>query len=642
MEGNLTRARSSLFITPSSSMSSIHSSSPLSRSSPSPPEADRRIITGLGVPPARHRQTNNPLILPSSPGHSRILSETSVPSALKSPQQGIHSPGSTPELPTDEEQKVRDGVPTTYITPSSRISNHLAAPLESFSEDEAEPMDAVDRVSIRASTAEPQSNILYDHRGLTRSTSSMQMRDLTDKMKDLKGKISTLRDRAREDNLKRRSLQSLRTPSPFTAAEQWHTNPKAYKGIELNGERRLSHNPWNGEPSVTESVDGGDVKVGEQGPQTYENVDGFQEAEGEDYVEAEPETAHLDHDAPRTSSELDESYDTALEGEEGEEEDREEDEGEANDDVDEAVDEEQYDDELVNHNELEDYDSESGASLYHDSSATPISHEDRDDAFDYEHFFLHSAMGTISAQRLARRGSSSSCSSEDSVETARGPEASTPLHQEQADSNPRSHVRGQKSTDSVSTLASFATATEGRRSSEVEEEHDTRDYAVEAVTTPYNAGTDTAMTQKRSTFGNSRSTTLSSDGDRAPSPISRPTSIVRASSAQAAKHHASISSFASTGTTRSFPLVNKPKNMNPDPRNSMLSEALTLNGIGKPLSSVDMLAKEDQILVERLVASVGKCVLGLQEAGRASSEGRMWRRRLDAARRILEGQEGAI
>ncbi len=59
-------------------------------------------------------------------------------------------------------------------------------------------------------------------------------------------------------------------------------------------------------------------------------------------------------------------------------------------------------------------------------------------------------------------------------------------------------------------------------------------------------------------------------------------------------------------------------------------------------SPVHMLAKDDQILVERLVASLGKCVLGLQEAGRSSYEGRVWRRRLDAARRVLEGQEGAV
>jgi hypothetical protein len=55
-----------------------------------------------------------------------------------------------------------------------------------------------------------------------------------------------------------------------------------------------------------------------------------------------------------------------------------------------------------------------------------------------------------------------------------------------------------------------------------------------------------------------------------------------------------------------------------------------------------MLAKEDQVLVEKLVASLGKCVLGLQEAGQTGYDGRIWRRRLDAARRVLEGEEGAV
>jgi len=54
-----------------------------------------------------------------------------------------------------------------------------------------------------------------------------------------------------------------------------------------------------------------------------------------------------------------------------------------------------------------------------------------------------------------------------------------------------------------------------------------------------------------------------------------------------------------------------------------------------------MLVKEDQILVERVVASLGKCVLGMQEVSRGSTEGRMWRRRLDVARRVLDGIEEA-
>src|SRR5436853_6865827 len=112
MEGNLTRARSSLFITPSSSMSSIHSGSPLSRSTPSPPDADRRIIAGLGVPPSSHRQTNNLVISPSTPpDHTRILSEMSVPSALKSPQQVTRAPDIASESPTYHDHKVRDVPP---------------------------------------------------------------------------------------------------------------------------------------------------------------------------------------------------------------------------------------------------------------------------------------------------------------------------------------------------------------------------------------------------------------------------------------------------------------------------------------------------------------------------------------------------
>jgi hypothetical protein len=523
--------------------------------------------------------------------------------------------------------------PAAYVTPSSRQSNYPQ--LEPLSEDEAAPMQDMERETVRATSAEPQSNILYDHRGLIRSTSSMQMRDLTDKMKDLKGKISTLRDRAREDNLKRRSLQSLRTPSPFTAAEHWYTNPKGYGGVELNGTTRLSLNPWNGEPSVTESVDGGDEKPAEQEAQASEAINGAQKVGEGDFIEAETETAYLNQETWKTSSEQDEIYDTAVEGEE------EGHEAVPDESIEEEVGEEQYDGEYVNHDGLEDYESESGASLYHDSRATPVSHEDREDAFDYEHFFLHSAMGTITAQRLARKGSSDSFSSEDSVDTARGPEAPAPVIEgEPSDENSRGHIRGQKSTESVSTLASFATATEGRKSSEVHDEDDTRDYAVQTVTIPYNEATGTPVTEKRSTFGKSTPPTL--DRDQAPSPISRPASVIRASSAQATKHHMSISSFTSTGTTRSFPLVNKPKNLETNRRNSTLSEALNLSGTGRSLSAVEVPAKEDQILVERLLAGVGKCVLGLQEAGRANSDGRMWRRRLDAARRILDGQDGGI
>ena len=60
------------------------------------------------------------------------------------------------------------------------------------------------------------------------------------------------------------------------------------------------------------------------------------------------------------------------------------------------------------------------------------------------------------------------------------------------------------------------------------------------------------------------------------------------------------------------------------------------------LSPVSMLRRDEQIMVERLVASMGKCVLALQESREGTVEHRLWRRRLDAARRVLEGIEGAV
>jgi hypothetical protein len=53
--------------------------------------------------------------------------------------------------------------------------------------------------------------------------------------------------------------------------------------------------------------------------------------------------------------------------------------------------------------------------------------------------------------------------------------------------------------------------------------------------------------------------------------------------------------------------------------------------------AIQALQREDHYLVERLVANLGRCVLGLTEYGKASPESRMYRRRIDAARRILEG-----
>jgi hypothetical protein len=513
--------------------------------------------------------------------------------------------------------------------------------LEPLSENEVPPEFDADRGSLRSSMDELRDSG-SEHRGLTRSASSMQMRDLRDQMHDLKGRLSVLRDRARDDNMKRRSLQSLRTPSPFTAAEQWYTGSKNFEDGASSTDAGVADPPWKegetkGSSSDEKPRPASRISVGRNedsmlGP-GYEasDVTSIYEDVSEGYRPSGELERYEAHELEE------ENYNTA--GEEGQLEG-------VNDDID-----NDYNDEMVNHDELDEY--ESDASLYHDALTTPLSHEDREDAFDYEHFFLHSAMGTMSQQRHGRRDSVGSYSSEDSVETTRGPTVPSGSNEKPS----LIHLRSE-STDSISTMATFATATEGRPS-ENGEEDEADDYAVRHVmASPIR--TTTPVTAKRSTFGSPVKNGLPNDRQPTPEDSSRPSSAIHDRDGwNASSVHrpsvASFDSFESTGTSRSFPLVNKPKGQNsltPDIRasqqtGSILSESATLiegQGMGERMqpSPVHMLVKDDQILVERLVASLGKCVLGLQEAEKGSHESKVWRRRLDGARRMLEGEEGLV
>jgi hypothetical protein len=630
MEGNLTRARSSMYITPSSSMSSIHSSSPLTRSTPSPAEGEHRIINGLGAPPAKHRQIKNISIPPNgSPHHSRVLSENAIPNALRSPSYSTSNISTGFQVNNDLESKEHPH--HNFSKPLSQASNYRGAPIEPLSETETTPP----RDYVRSSTADPYSQPSSDHRGLTRSASSMQMRDLTEKMKDLKGKISTLRDRARDDNMKRRSMQSLRTPSPFTAAEQWYTGSKGHSaGMSLDA--GVAQGAWD-EASMTKSVDGRTTPIASAPNEAIKNERLDDRSGYEDVEEVRGHDATIDHVALSAVSEQDEEYGTADEGEEVEQVGEEESDNKRGD--------EDYVDELVESEEAEDYESEGDESLYHDSLTVAISHEDREDAFDYEHFFLHSAMGTLSQDRNGRRDSVGSYSSEDSVETTRGPEAPGLLAAD--DRTAQGHLRNSKSMDSVSTMETFATAQETNS-----EDLESRDDYIEAEEAPLASldRPETPQNSKRSTFGTPTKLPLEQQIEL--EKTSRPSSVLRGGQPVLTDmHRPSVSSFNSTGTTRSFPLVNKPKSSSQTPE-PVLNGAGRLHAASRSVDSlglafekggssspVHMLVKDDQILVERLVASLGKCVLGLQDVPRGSTEGRMWRRRLETARRVLEGVE---
>ncbi|KAK0703608.1 hypothetical protein B0T26DRAFT_507298 [Lasiosphaeria miniovina] len=697
MEGNLTRARSSLHITPP-----LYGSD---ASTPSPPF--QRASTAL------HSRDSDPASpTAQSPGHTRMSSDIAMRNglpyrvAIPRSQSALGAAGGyrQPLSASKSADQVRGSMNDEDGRPTSKISSGRDTNLQPLTEDEVAQLEEPDRSSqgsrpdnFLSPTFGPVSGEFGNGgvKNLQRSASAAQMRDIKDQMKDLKGKISNLREQARVDSMKRRSLQSLRTPSPFTHSQidQWYAEPPSNRASAILNPVEAPRNPWNGEES---SVDG-DVKPYPEEPKgvSPEDDDDFFTDEGDDAqlmpVSSHPSERSAGLVAAPEDGEADSEYKDA-----------------ASDVLFEDV---EVEEEMpAGFQEVVDvgYTSESGESLYHDTLQHPISHEDREDAFDYEHFFLHSAMGT-----MGRRGSRDSFTSEDSIETTRGPvvgkaTAGTVVDDTASPGNARLVTR-RSSIASISTIETFATAEEGRlrRSGETSRVDSRIDDGPRSFSNEVGAFAESSRDRSGSTATSRslpmgagsvrRSIIVARDSDDSISSIpeegsdsqqsrqSRRFSAIRrpiSTSASASLHRPSISSFESTGTTRSFPLVNRTKKSNsigvltpgssPDQylkniSDALLSETASIceqqqmedennrhHGDGSDVARTEgaassnssnantsyhlqTLMREDKYLVEGLVASLGRCVLGLTENGRASAESRMYRRRIDAARRILEG-----
>lgn len=450
MEGNLTKARSSFRVSPSTS--------------PSP---------GAGGPPSlgpgglyksiartdrrnsilKPRQTFNSSQDLGSNWHSRVQSETHLPSTLNSRLPGSeqrHNYRSVSAMGTVSTSGYGAGDRSSQYDSSRSYLMHRAS-TNSINQTALNSLKEVDsRRSPSRETPSPapapaqglgvsstkevpkittveEFNSAYPSEGPpSRAQSQLQVRDLRDQMKGLQIKISTLKVKTQEDNLRRRSLQSLRTPSPFTDAEQWCTSAMEYRdgGNNLNSNAGYG---WSPKHAQEESQD-----------DEYERSDSRNENSSpeKDY---EPESnGHADYDDQQ--SVIESQYEDAEEG------DYEGTEAFSNSDQaapDEILNEPRGD--LDEDEAYEEFPPIPGA-----LEATP--HEDREDAFDYENFFLHSAMGSYSQSETRPRGQS--YSSTTSVETTR------PIHRSSISRSPAKHART-SSIDSVSTEATFATATEG-------------------------------------------------------------------------------------------------------------------------------------------------------------------------------------
>ncbi|OAA42648.1 hypothetical protein NOR_04779 [Metarhizium rileyi] len=540
---------------------------------------------------------------------------------------------------------------------SKHSSSALKSPLSSI-DSALEPLDEgesgrddedVHRASSQVASLGSPTFSSHMEVGAARSASAAQMRDLQDQMQGLKGKISSLRQQAQADSMKRRSLQSLRAPSPFTHA-RWdpgYTSPKQADSPE--GRSPGMDNSSNGPMSGLEN---GEIPAGVK---EKRRVLGGDDEEGgsprEGYHQVQTVHGIVRHLTPPSSkaAAVNEQPNAEPQHDFG----RDEILLENGDKLENAKENQEQE-------ELEDYASESGDSLYHDTQQelTDISHEDREDAFDYEHFFLHSAMGTLSRQGMSRSDSVSSEGSQDSVETTRGP-AMTRARRPSIDTN--------------ASMDSFATAMEGResRSSIARSVVRTNDGFMTPAAN-YAEEDNSSTTTKRSTFGEldhdggsgsgsgsgSDSTGFYRKHTRYNSVIHRP---IGASTSPSTLHRPSISSFESTGTNRSFPLVNKARlshgtltpSGSPDNQLKQVAELLMnettsicdkeSTGSGPQSPAIQTLSREDQVLVEQVVANLGRCVLGLSEATRLGSGNHSeYRERIEAARKLLESMGGQV
>ncbi|CAD6569476.1 MAG: hypothetical protein ASARMPRED_002911 [Alectoria sarmentosa] len=609
MEGNLSRARSTLERRPSSSMSSFSNHGPEPVSLYALPKKGR---SPGGFSASKHRQANLPMLDENQQGHYRVSSETSVPSTLHTAPNG-HSPedkniyahGGDPAAKERHSEPSRNwfwnGLTRSASLNYAARHNNGLQPLdedgpapESFDQSpqttelrDDETFDLEN--SPKAGTFDIQNPPTT---GLTRARSTTQMRDLRDQMQDLKGKISTLKQRAKEDNLRRRSLQSLRTPSPFTAAEQWHTGrpvaeanqspaqgPGLVEGLEVPDAEEIPNEAtledFGQVSTVTEEDDAArndDLEIEEPLPKPTSQEE-----------KPNPRSSQVEfityHKSPsQCPSErliiIDEPSPVDLDCKE---------------------------------------DSLYGDEDYHETSAKPVveRHEDRPDAFDYEHYILHSAIGTYSGVGVRRSSSMrkrrNSESSASSVETTKPGEVNGHVTNGNESSSGGSHVR-KDSVESVSTVNTFATATEGNPSPRSDDDDDWNPRQTMA-------GSWHPETKKHKFNGINGS----------PKPRSKKHII----SAQKA-----LSNGAKSPVEKALPA--QPPDLltyitsiaGPDPSEE--------DGLVKPLQIGD----RDRELVERLVGSLAKVCANLHTLGAEGAiyEARVCRRKLDTARRMLDGE----
>lgn len=593
MEGNLNRARSSIRLspsispspTPSGTSSSLGFHQPVGGLYRSISRADRKVSSLRPRPTYSNASYSQDT---SNNRHSRVQSETTLPPHLlpetEQLSRSVSAMGSDTSSFRNDERSFRYEPTRPYLAWRTAASGTQGRNWENerqpVSQGSTPPLVVSPEPDERKTTISSMEdfNVVHPSHGpLTRAQSQLQVRDLQDQMKGLHIKISSLKVKTQEDNIRRRSFQSLRASSPFTAVEQWYPSSLERRDGSRSPSFITAKSGLTSE-RVNEAPD-------EEYGRVYEAKKVAPEKADSPTIGDLPEQAYSENSAHYTDGRA-----SAVEShyEDAEEDLYHDEDGSTNSGADsEAL------DEILN----EDFDGgfvdamEPFPPIPQSADSRP--HEEREDAFDYEHFILHSALGNYSRASKLRSSSGSSTSS---AATTR------PIHDYSASAVQDAGRARANSAASTSTVATFTTAIEGENDDDIESVlYWDKKFNDELGIQQQGSNNDNRHIQSDSRSATSRSSPAI--GSASTSLASSLVSTVKAAS----KTHSSTGSAS-----------------------------------GPTASGTAGINNDDTKLLERLFNSLGKVCMDLQTITTTpeydQKMARVLRRRLDAARRVLDGE----
>ncbi|MCJ1385022.1 hypothetical protein MMC17_008140 [Xylographa soralifera] len=262
---------------------------------------------------------------------------------------------------------------TNVPTRSISLGGRFHGLLESLQEDDG-------GTSFRGSSIEEQRPYPYvdtlsndrpeSPRQITRARSRIELQDLQERMQELRGIVIPLKKRMEQDKMHRRSLQTLKTPSPFTVSRGWPSSESTLLG---SPQSQQDYTESNSRQMVRPTIRG---FSGISDPTTFDEDDELEDEVGID-------GSRQDAAGP---SDLFNPFPTAFPQSSSQE-------------VAQASTQESQERRSIGSSP--ELDKDGGTTAEDNDICEPAvpaveKHEDRPDAFNYESAFLYSGMGTFS------------------------------------------------------------------------------------------------------------------------------------------------------------------------------------------------------------------------------------------------------